>query len=317
MPSAPRKRSRTKPAKNARPLGANTRRELADLQRAMLAVVTRPLGRDTRTQRRWSDGRRTSAVAAEIAKPNNQLTAFERLEIYNRMYWFRVLDSLHEDCPGLRAVLGERKFTRLSEAFLQKYPSRYWTLRDLPQRLAKFIGEQPALTKPHTNLCVDIARFEWAQIEVYDGAAFPVFTIDDLLDANPAKLKLSLQPYIQLLDLRYPVDDFILAVRTREVLLRSDASNAPTELRQQADTKVRAPKAERCYLAIHRHEGKTYFKRLEPAAFKILVAIRAGKPLATALGVGIPRAKRPREDWAAKVQSWFRTWMELGWFCRK
>ncbi|MDP2136732.1 MAG: DNA-binding domain-containing protein, partial [Candidatus Didemnitutus sp.] len=126
-------------AKRLAPATVRSKRELADLQRAMFAVVTRPLGRNTRMQHRWSDGRRTSAVAAEIAKPNDRLSAFERLEIYNRMYWFRVLDSLHEDCPGLRAVLGERKFMRLSEAFLQKYPSRYWTLRDLPQRLAKFI----------------------------------------------------------------------------------------------------------------------------------------------------------------------------------
>ena len=49
-------------------------------------------------------------VADSFIKPNDRLTSFERLEIYNRVYWFRVLDCLYDDYPGLRAVLGERKF---------------------------------------------------------------------------------------------------------------------------------------------------------------------------------------------------------------
>lgn len=282
----------------------------------MLAIVMNPLTRANRTAPRLRDGRTTRVATAQLAKANDRLSALERLEIYNRMYWFRVLDSLHEDCPGLRAVLGERRFMRLIESFLERQPSRYWTLRDLPQRLPAFVRAHPALTAPHTALCADVAKFEWAQIEVYDGAAFPVFTIDDLRDANPAKLRLTLQPYIQLLELRHPVDDFILAIQKRAALLRGDASNAPTELRRRAESRVARPRAERCCVAVHRHEGKIYFKRLEPAAFKVLAAIRAGQPLARALAAGIPRARKPREDWAARVQGWFRTWMELGWFCR-
>lgn len=308
--SALRGRSETGPT-----LSARSRAELRALQREMLAVVMNPLTRANRTAPRLRDGRATKHAAAALAKPNDRLTAFERLEIYNRMYWFRVLDSLHEDCPGLRAALGERKFMRLAEAFLQKHPSKYWTLRDLPRRLAHFIRTEPRWTAPHTDLCEDIARFEWAQVDVYDGAAFPVFTSDELRDANPAKLRLKLQPYLQLLELRYPVDDYLIAIRKREALLRGDTSNAPAALRVRADSKVPRPRRAPCRVAVHRHDGKIYFKRLEPAAFKILVAIRAGQPLERSLAAAIPKAKRPREDWAATLQNWFRAWMELGWFC--
>jgi hypothetical protein len=41
-------------------------------------------------------------VAAEFIKPNDRLSSFERLEIYNRQYWFRVLDCLYDDYPGPR-----------------------------------------------------------------------------------------------------------------------------------------------------------------------------------------------------------------------
>jgi hypothetical protein len=298
-------------------LTARSRAELRTLQRATLAVVMNPLSRTQRTAPRLRDGTPTRAATARIAKANDRLTALERLEIYNRMYWFRVLDSLHEDCPGLRAALGERRFLRLAEAFLLKHPSRYWTLRDLPQRLAAFIRAEPRRTAPHTALAEDLARFEWAQVEVYDGAAHPLFTVEDLHCADPAKLRLSLQPYLQLLELRYPVDDYLLALRKREALLRGDASNAPTALRRRAESKVPRPRRASCRVAVHRHGGRIYFKRLEPAAFRVLSALRAGQPLARALAAGLPRSARARAAWATQVQEWFRTWMELGWFCRR
>ncbi|HEX7630815.1 MAG TPA: putative DNA-binding domain-containing protein [Lacunisphaera sp.] len=308
-------------AKRFAPTRVASTADLADLQRAMWRVVSRPLTDDSRMQPRWSDGRPASAVAAQIAKPNDRLTSFERLEIYNRMYWFRVLDSLYDDCPGLRGVLGDRKFIRLAEAYVVKYPSRSFTLRNLPSRLARFIREEPRYTKPHTALCYDLARFEWARVEVFDTAARPVFTVDDLLDVpapKQGKLKLALQPYLQLLELDYPVDEFVLEVKQREAeLLRGDASNAPTELRQRKAGKTKRPARARTHVAIHRLNGQIYFKRLEPAAYRILTALRAGKTLEQALATGIPRAKKSREDWAAKVQEWFRKWMELRWLCRR
>ena len=293
--------------------------ELAALQRAMWTLISRPLTAANRMPRRWKDGRPTAQLAAQIAKPNDRLTSFERLEIYSRMYWFRVLDSLYEDCPGLRAALGQPRFMKLIEAYLVKYPSRSFTLRNLPSRLARFIREEPQWTQPHTKLCHDLARFEWARIEVFDSAALPVFTVDDLLDADPARLKLNLQPYLQLLQLDYPVDEFILAVKQRDELSRSEASNTAIAhtARKARVLKITRPKPERAQVAVHRIDGTIYFKRLDPAAYRILRAIQSGKTLEDALAAGIPKSKNSREDWPTKIQAWFRTWMELGWFCQR
>jgi hypothetical protein len=313
------KSTRAKPKVSpSAPARVDSARDLADLQRAVWGLVSQPLTAANRMRPRTRDGRSTAAAAGEIVKPNDRLSSFERLEIYNRMYWFRVLDSLYEDCPGLRAVLGDGKFIRMAEAYLQKYPSRSFTLRNLPSRLEKFIREEPKWTRPHTALCLDLARFEWAQVEVYDGAALPLFSADDLLDANPARLRLALQPYLQLLELDYPVDDFLISIKKREALLRGDASNAPTRVRTVKAAVVPLPKRERCAVAVHRLDGRIYFKRLEPAACRVLLAIRAGKPLASALAAGIPaRTQASGEEIAAQVQGWFSSWMQLGWFCRR
>jgi hypothetical protein len=311
------------PAKPKRfaPAKVHSTADLAALQRAVWRVISRPLTAGSRMQRRWTDGRPTSAVAEQIAKPNDRLTSFERLEIYNRTYWFRVLDSLYEDCPGLRAVLGDRKFTALCEAYLIRYPSVSFTLRNLPSRLEKFIRANPRFTRPHTALCRDLARFEWARVEVFDTATQPVFTAADL-SAVPAarqgRLKLALQPYLQLLRLEHPVDDFILAVKRREAeLLRGEASNVPTARRKLREKKARLPARARTHVAVHRLDSRIYFKRLEPAAYRILTALRSGATLEQALVTGLPRAQKSRAEWAAKVQGWFRNWMELGWLCRR
>lgn len=317
----PTKRRAAPPAAAARfaPAQLRSTADLRDLQRAMWTLISRPLTPANRMPRRWRDGRSTAALAGQIAKPNDRLTSFERLEIYSRMYWFRVLDSLYDDCPGLRAILGVKRFMKLIEAYLVKYPSRSYSLRNLPDRLARFIREEPRLTRPHTQLCVEAARFEWARVEVFDTASFPVFTTDDLLDANPARLRLNLQPYLQLLRLDYPLDEFFLAIKQREELSRGEASNTALAApgRSPAAKPVPRPRRARTYLAIHRLEGSTYFKRLEPAAYRVLGAIRAGKTLDRALAAGIPTTKRPRIDWPAKVQAWFANWMALGWFCRR
>jgi hypothetical protein len=89
---------------------------LESLQREMAAVVMQPLTADEQMRARTADGRSTSAVAESFIAPNSRLTAFERLEIYNRQYWFRVLGALAEDFAGLTAVIGERAFEKLSIA---------------------------------------------------------------------------------------------------------------------------------------------------------------------------------------------------------
>ena len=51
-----------------------------------------------------------------------------------------------------------------------------------------------------------MATFEWAQVEAFDGLAMPRLTVDDLLGQDPARfLRLGVQPYLSVLDLRYPL----------------------------------------------------------------------------------------------------------------
>lgn len=293
------------------PVRADSLRGLQAFQRLVKTAVTRPLAPGYRMQRRWSDGRSMAAVAAEFIKPNDRLTAFARLEIYNRMYWFRIIDSLHEDAPGLRAALGERKFSRLAVAYLTKHPSHSFTLRNLASRLEEFIRAEPRWTAPRTALAREIARFEWAQTVAFDEAARPVVTPADFARANPARLRLGLQPYLSLLVLEHPVDRYVLAVKKRDTL-RAEASNATPSARPASRIRsVPLPRRERTWVAVHRLENMLYYKRLEAPAFKILAALREGATLDRAVAAA-GRGVTPEQ-----VQAWFALWAQLGWLCRR
>ena len=109
--------------------------KLLALQRRMARAVMTPLTPSEHMRSVTPDGRSMRAVASEIIKPNDRLTSFERLEIYNRQYWFRILSGFAEDFPGLRSVLGGNRFDRMAKAYLSDCPSQSFTLRNLGARL--------------------------------------------------------------------------------------------------------------------------------------------------------------------------------------
>jgi hypothetical protein len=298
-----------KPAAKHPPRRLQTTADLLRLQRLMMHAVVRPLTAGDRLQPKWIDGRPMDEVASEFIKPNDRLTAFERLEIYNRVYWFRLIEAASEDCPGLRALLGERKFGKLIRAYLAKFPSRSFTLRNLCSRLPDFIRANPRLTAPRTAIAWDIARFEWAQTVAFDGEALPIPAPESLARSGSGGLKLGLQPYLSLLALNFPADEYVIAVKRRDAL-RGEASNAMESAANLGRLRrVSPPPRKRVYLAVHRHSGRLYYKRLGLAEFRILEQLRAGKSLARAIAAGGARV-RPRD-----IQEWFALWAKLGWIC--
>jgi hypothetical protein len=296
-----------------------SRSQLKALQTLMASALFRPLTDEDRMQPWWTDGSSMAKVADRLIKPNDRLSAFERLEIYNRVYWFRVLDCLYDDYPGLRAIVGEKKFMALAVAYLAKYPSVSFTLRNLGQRLEKFLREEPRWIAPHEELALDMTRFEWAQVVAFDDAARPRITTDDILDTPRSKLRLGLQPYLSLLDLSYAVDKFFLAVQKRDAdVLRDEASNtfeAMPQVRPRRKS-LRLPKREHIHVAVHRYDNALYYKRLEREAFAILLALRRGTTVEKACVDAIANSAHKRVDWAARVEEWFNDWSSLGWFCR-
>ena len=282
----------------------------------MARAVMQPLTPSERMQRKAPDGKSMREYAGRFIKPNDRLTSFERLEIYNRQYWLRLFSSMIEDFPGLRSVLGGRRFDAMCKAYLVDCPSKSFTLRNLGSQLESWLGKHPQWAGSKQALALDIVRLEWAEIEAFDGKAELALRPEDLNPLDSSSLRLELQPYIRLLSLHYPVDDLLLEVR-KDDTDTDFASNTFQERRKRKRVQAVAKlKRAGIFLAVHRFDDSVYFRRIEPEEFAILSALRKGKPLDQAIETALRKTSIPLEERPAAVQRWFQNWAALGWFCK-
>jgi hypothetical protein len=286
---------------------------LETLQREMAAAIMQPLTADETMCPIAPDGRKMHAIAKSFIAPNSQLSAFERLEIYNRQYWFRVLSALIEDFPALRAVVGGNRFDAISVAYLTAHPSRSFTLRNLGSKLPEWLAANPALAGRRHRLAVDVARIEWAFVESFDNAEGTPLTPDQVatLDGDS---RLTLQPHLQLMALDYAADNLVLSLHDRQKREASEAGHKHDEI-QPAPVKLPKLRRKPTWLASHRVDLRVYYRRLEREEFQTLMAIRSGLPLGEALEAGflgssLNAARKPQ-----KLRQWFANWAELGWLC--
>ena len=293
---------------------------LRQIQEFMWQAISRQLNADYSTRKRWSDGKSFGSKAAEFVKPNSKLSSPERVQIYNQQYWYRLLDCLEDDFPGLRAVLGSKKFLFLCKEYLNAHPSSSFSLRDLGSELPSFIATRNDLVEPDTELCLELARFEWAQVVAFDGPSLTPIDDDFIRKANPETLSVSLQPYITLLELTYALDEYSVSLN-KHARDRSEAGKDKTDVERKDSILDQAPSPvpEHIYLVVHRYDNTVYFKRLDAFGFEILSALAHGRSLSQSLVKAVSFMQEnlmPMNDLQNEIQKAFALWNRLGWLCR-
>ncbi len=282
--------------------------KLEELQRRAAAAIMAPLTGADGMAAKW----RSEAEA--LVKPNSRMAPAERLEIYSRSYWFRILDCLYDDFPGLCAAIGQRAFNRLSRAYLTARPSESFTLRNLGEGLENWLRQHPEYAGRHFDLALDMVRLEWAHIEAFDGPERKPLGPEDLLELRP-ELRLSLQPYVKLLELRYPVDDLRIAVNDRSEE-HDRASNAVAEReRHRAIRRYRRVKPQSIQLAVYRAEESVWYRRLDMDEYRLLDALEKGLPIGEAVETTVEDSAGATESLGDAVQEWFARWARMGWLC--
>jgi hypothetical protein len=285
---------------------------LDQIQRAMFHAVRQPLTPSEGMRIKALDGISLTETADRIIRPNDRLTSFERLEIYNRQYWFRIISSMCDDFEGLRSLLGDKQFHKLVTAYLIEHPSTSFSLRNLGSKLESWLGAHREYVSGVEKLAVDFVRLEWAEIDVFDSAALPAVSAADLLRMGHDPL-LRLQPYIRLLELSAPVHDLLLTIRERRRERVKDGEDENAPVRKLSARSL--PKPRKTYLAVHRLENSVYFKDLEPEAFAMLKAFQGECAVSEAIETP-DWSGRSEEEVGAAVRDCFSNWASLGWFSK-
>lgn len=273
---------------------------LLEFQRTMAQAVMQPLSRQ-------DNMRRGNRQAASLVKPNSRLTAFERLEIYNRSYWSRVLDAFTEDFPGVRGVVGARRFERLRREYLADCPSTSFTMRDLGSQFVRWLQRHSSLAGPQAAAAVDMAKLEWAEVEAFDAAEHAPLTPAEAATLDSAS-RLRLQPYLRLIELNYAVDELIVPIR------ESAQRNGGVPRAMPARRILRARAVAPIFLAVHRHELVVHYRRLDGEAYRLLSALSAGQSIADAADAAYATSLLSPEASVQHLNENFAIFAALGWF---
>lgn len=287
---------------------------LLEIQRRMAEDVRRPLTSDFQMQQETENGASTNDLAASYIAPNALLTSFERLEIYNRQYWFRLIDAVSDDFPALNAMLGAKRFNALVLAYIRENPSTSWTLRDLGGKLPDWLAGHPEYTGKRHLLAIDIARLEWAYVEAFDRKKVAPLSAEDIQGLGP-DAQITLQPHIQLLELRYPVDQLVMAVH-KDTPETDIVSNAATGRKHRNKVPLPSMRRTSIFLAVHRFDDLVYYRRVEREAFGMLSALRHGSSISDAIESAFCGSGFDEAHLAMKIQQYFTHAAQLGWFCR-
>jgi hypothetical protein len=279
----------------------------------MAAAVMRPLTKSETMRRRGAGGHSVETEADSFIKPNDRLTSFERLEIYNRQYWFRLFSSFEEDFPGVKAIVGARRFDRLMRAYLEANPSHSFTLRNLGSTLVTWLTGNSHYAEPHAEAAIAMAALEWAHIEAFDNAKLPPL-MPEAIAALTDESRLALQPFVRLLASPYAIDDALIAIKDTAHASGTQASNAVT-IHLVRRTRSRRPRRQQIYLAVHRHEDTVYYKRLSLEDYQLLRAFADNATLEAAMEAAFVDSSIGEQDRPAHIQSSFQYLMQMGWLC--
>jgi hypothetical protein len=243
-----------------------------------------------------------------IVTRSRALSATERLAIYANAYYARLLECLREEFPVVLHALGQEVFDTFAIGYLQRYPSRSYTLVQLGTSFPKYLAETrpEELSETRSDLpadwpdfLIDLATLELAFNEVFDG---PGVEGERLLQADqlaipPERLldaRLVGVPSLRLLALRYPVHAYFTAARRQEDPV--PPGSAPT------------------YLALNRRRYVVRHYELSRPAHALLQALLAGEPVGRALAQAAEAAGPDLHRLAASVHAWFRDWAAEGFF---
>jgi hypothetical protein len=288
---------------------------LLELQRRVAAAIMHPLTKSETMPRRRRDGVSNSSEAETYIKPNDRLSSFERLEIYNRQYWFRLYTSFEEDFPGLEAIVGSTKFEKLMRDYLTECPSQSFSLRNLGSQLEAWLLAHPEYLEPRLQLAMDMVRLEWAHIEAFDAGEDPLLDADDLASIDEHSV-LHMQPYLRVIELHYPVEDLLIELRSESGSSDSSSNNASIARKTRHVRRVATLPPEQIFLAVHRHENSVYYKRLEREDYRLLQSFLSGSPIGQAIDSAFEDSTITEEQRGQWLQQVFTTWSSLGWFTR-
>ncbi|MEJ2362788.1 MAG: DNA-binding domain-containing protein [Gammaproteobacteria bacterium] len=106
-----------------------------------------------------------------------------QISVYTHAYRSRLQEALAEDYPAVNAAIGDDAFSELLDAYIQHFPSRYFSLREFGQDFSGFLAQHPI--QHEQPWLAELAAFEWTLRSAFDAADAPRLTEQELATIAP------------------------------------------------------------------------------------------------------------------------------------
>lgn len=250
-----------------------------------------------------------AAQCAEFVTGNDRLTPARQVEIYREQFWLRHRESLADDFPSLVHFLSDETFDAFVRGYLAAHPPSDPSLRELPKHLVAFTERWP-FTEISPALALDLVRYEFAFIDVFDGPD-PEPLDAARIAAIPADgwttARIVLNPCVARLRLAHAAHRISYAVKDKVAPPREGAAEMPSISPVEGGVRI----------ALYRKENVVRYSELTEPAYRLLEELDRGRSLVDACATiteGLDEAGIAAIQ--GKIGEWFAAWARGGFIAR-
>lgn len=216
------------------------------------------------------------------------LKSYERIGIYNRLYWYRLFNAFHTSFPFLTRLFGyEGLHEKIVVPYLLKYPPSHWSLNHLGDNLTLWIEEE--------YFFKDKSLVSWAAaIDLAFEKIFLAPTHPPLVQSTEQKI--ALQPFIKLF--KMPADFLTFRKKFLEHSVDYWTENDFPSIHYDREY----------YFILFRSPDDIHYEEICPARYQILSLLDKGITL-RALCDHLESASLDMTG----LQQWFCDWTGSGW----
>ena len=277
---------------------------LRHLQEWFSAIITQPIGPDNSICPTTPAGSAIEEEAKRYISASTTLEPHERLEIYSQQYWWRLLNTLHDNFPLTTRLLGYKTFNRtIGFPYFAARPPHHWSLSHLGDTLPQWIADH--YNGDNKVLINEAAQLDWAYVESFFAAEYRTNTFIGGTQ-NPtilAEMTLLLQPHLFLFAFSHCLPKF-----------RDRVIEEPPDYWQLHDfPPLERKEAPYHYVASRNGSGNVTWHALSDHAYTILSLFRNGNTLNGACCWIEQQEPAFIEEVCHHLHDWFQEWTIRSW----
>lgn len=233
-----------------------------------------------------------AAITEHIAGDHN-LSAQQRLSIYQSGYRLRLREVIDNDHPVLGSYLGDDLFEQMVEGYIEAAPSKYRSLRYYCDPLPDYLQRDSFFNQyPHI---AELARFERCLLSSFDAPDRDTASVETLQQLPPElwpQMQLRFHPSLQLFSSQYNAVEIWQAIKGEQ---------APPDPSQQPA----------CWVVWRNRERLTEFRSVLPLEQRLIRCFFGGETFSTAAEITV--AEVGEEAAAPELLDTLCRWLDLGW----